>query len=150
MPTEKHEKKTKKQFDSQNNIINLKPVFITKFNNSNVLSFDSVFLYIFLLFEICVVVLILYFFFQNEIIFLYYNVFKDKTFSDEDKTIYNEYMYNMKIILSSPKYCSKITNNWYPLYSDYKSKNNFMLALNNNKIFFENEADCKGFLQPNT
>lgn len=128
----------------QQKVINLNPIFISKPVDGNLLSFNSIFLYLFIIFEMIILCLLLYYFFRTELIFLYYNMFKDEDYSIEEKRNYNEFMFGIKNLVTSGVFCEKNTedNLWYPLYNNKKN----MFSLDNHKLVFDNEKDCQVFL----
>ena len=129
---------------NENSIINLQPVFITK-EEDGIPVLNSFFLYIFLFFQFIVIGVLLYYFFKTEIIFLYYKIFINEPYSDQDKKIYNNYMNALRKIIVSETTCVKEGSFWYPKYN----KTNYMLTLDGNKINFSEENSCKSFLNKN-
>lgn len=122
-------------------IINLRPVFLNT-QEEYIPKLNSFFLYIFLFFQFIVIGLLIYFFFQIEIIFLYNKLFTPEKYSDEEKLKYNSYMYALKNIITMNIYCEGQGNQWFPKYGSGKN----MLTLDQKNIIFNNEASCKAFI----
>lgn len=137
-------------------IINLTHVFQIP-PEKPIKSFKSLFLYIFLLFELVIVILICAFFFKKEIIFIYHSLFQKEVYSLDDKRKYNEFMFNVKSIIETPKYClfipsvenknhnnetEKITNKYFAMFRN----NQYMKALNGDRLYFDDEESCNKFL----
>lgn len=122
--------------------INLNPVFIVENKPDNIIKLNSFFLYIFLFLEISLIILLFYYFFKTELIFIYYYFFQNNTYSEEDKQIYNNYMYNLKSIITADKTCKQVNQEWYPIYNS----NREMLSFNKKPIIFKKEEQCKLFL----
>lgn len=125
----------------QPSVINLEPVFLNTVEE-HIPQLNSIFLYLYLLFEIIVIALLLYYFFKTEIIFLYNNIFVKEQYSEEDKKKYNYYMSGLKSVIMTNKYCEATDNIWYPKFGDNKN----MLTLDKKKISFKKEEECKKFL----
>lgn len=122
-------------------IINLKPVFVTT-EEEYIPRLNSVFLYIFLFFQFIVIVLLIWYFFKIEIIFLYTKIFTPEKYREEEKKTYNNYMYALKNIITTNVFCVKQDENWYPKYDSGKN----MLTLDQKNIMFNNEEACKTFI----
>lgn len=129
---------------NENTIINLQPVFITE-PEEKIPILNSFFLYMFLFFQFIIIGVILYYFFKTEMIFLYYKIFIDEPYSDQDKKIYNNYMNALRKIIFAETKCVKEGSLWYPKYN----KINYMLTLDDNKINFSDEKSCNKFLNKN-
>lgn len=135
-------------------IINLNPVFVNPVLEKNFLNFNSIFLYIFLIFEIIIIVSICYYFFKIEILFIISKLLQKEKFLPEEKQKYNTFMESIKDIIKIKKECKFITedvminknlktnNKYFLIYNDDK----FMEALNDDKLFFEKKEDCEKFL----
>ncbi|QKE44543.1 putative entry-fusion IMV protein [Yalta virus] len=122
-------------------IINLKPIFLNE-EVEYIPRLNSLFLYVFLFFQFIVISLLVYYFFQVEIIFLYNKIFYPEAYSEEDKKKYNSYMFALKNIITMNVYCEKEEDKWYPKFGSGRN----MLTLDQQKIVFKDEASCKMFI----
>lgn len=127
-------------FKEKDKTINLNPILQSQPEN-NIINFNSIFLYIFLLFEVIIVILILYFFFQKEFLFIFNEIYNTK-FTENDKNIYNSFMLKVSDIFKSKKYCIKEEDKYVAKYKINKIED-YMLNINNSKIYFNTEHECK-------
>lgn len=129
---------------NEKSVINLQPVFITK-SDEKIPILNSFFLYMFLFFQFIVIGILLYYFFKTEMIFLYYKIFINEPYSDQDKKIYNNYMSALRKTIVPKTKCVKEGSLWYPKYNNTKH----MLTLDGNKINFSEITSCNAFLNKN-
>lgn len=122
-------------------IINLQPIINDPKPNFKT-GFNTFFMYIFAIFEFIIIILIMYYFYDIEMLFLYNIFFKKNTYSTEDKKFYNNFMKQFKYLIETKKECININNVYYPVYD----KNVNMVTLDNNIISFNEQKKCTNFL----
>lgn len=122
-------------------IINLQPIINDTKPNFNT-GFNSFFMYIFAIFEFIIIILIMYYFYDIEMLFLYNIFFKKNTYSTEDKKFYNNFMKQFKYLIETKKKCLKVNNVYYPVYDN----NVKMVTLDNKVISFDDQNKCTKFL----
>lgn len=115
-------------------VINLNPTFIL-WDYEKYFSYGNFTIYIITLLEICLIIFLLFYFFQQEMIFIYnYFIGPQKTPFDVEQ--YNSLDNTLQEIVNSTLYC-----NGDNLYFNYKGQSRQALALNNEPI-----TDCNNIL----
>lgn len=84
----------------------------------------------------------MYYFFNDEVKFLFKYLFGKTELTQYDKNIRDGYMSDLKKSIIATCFCRNIGHYWYPLFNNSLR----MKALNNEEIFFNSESECKSFL----